>query len=187
MTYLYKLIWFSVLIFLISSCASSKKRNTQYRANRNYSEVSKKPPQPSPNLRDEVIINASKYAGTPYRYGGKQPSTGFDCSGFISYIYDKTGLNAKGASYHQAKLGTYVGFSDLKPGDLVFFGNKSKVSHVAMVFSVQNNSVKVIHSTKSRGVTIDDISYSNYWRKKYLFSKDLISLAEHSDFALSGQ
>lgn len=185
MTHFYKLLFGLVLIFTISSCASSKKNDIQYRANRNYSDVPKKQKDLSIHLRDEVIINASKYAGTPYKYGGKQPSTGFDCSGFISYIYAKSGLNARGASYHQANLGTYVGFSEMKPGDLIFFGNNNKVSHVAMVFSVKNKNIKVIHSTKSRGVVIDDISNSNYWRKKYLFSKDLISLKEHSEMALS--
>jgi cell wall-associated NlpC family hydrolase len=185
MTPFYKISFILSLIILLGSCASSKNNRSDYHANRNYSYKQKSKLSKHSLLRDELIINASKYAGTPYKYGGKKPSSGFDCSGFISYVYNKSGLSADGASYQQANLGSYVGFSDLKPGDLLFFGNKEKVSHVAMVYSVKNKNISVIHSTKSRGVIVETITNSRYWQKKYLFSKNLISLHEQADLAHS--
>jgi len=62
----------------------------------------------------------------------------------------------------------------LKEGDLVFFGSKRKVSHVAIVASVEKNKIEVIHSTSSRGVVIDNISNSDYWQKRYLFGRDVL-------------
>jgi cell wall-associated NlpC family hydrolase len=187
MTPFFKISFILTLIILLGSCASSKNNSVNYRANRNYSyKLRNKLPKHS-LLRDELIINASKYAGTPYKYGGKRPSSGFDCSGFISYVYQKSGLSADGASYQQANLGSYVGFSDLKPGDLLFFGNKDKVSHVAMVYSVKNKKISVIHSTKSRGVIVENITNSRYWQNKYMFSKNLISFDEQPDLAHSNK
>ena len=65
--------------------------------------------------------------------------------------------------------------SELQEGDLVFFGTNNKVSHVAIVANVDQNELKVIHSTSSRGVVIDDISSSNYWKKRYLFGRDVMN------------
>jgi len=124
--------------------------------------------------RYSIVQTAKKYLGKPYNYGGKKPNSGFDCSGFTSYVYAENGIQVKGASYHQAKLGVKKSMKDLKEGDLVFFGSKRKVSHVGIVAEADKGNIAVIHSTSSRGVVIDDITNSDYWRKKYLFGRDVI-------------
>jgi len=104
--------------------------------------------------------------GKPYVYGGKKPSSGFDCSGFTAHVYNENGVPVSGPSYQQAKQGKKKAMRELKEGDLVFFGSGRKVTHVAIVANADRSS---------RGVVIDDISNSDYWQKRYLFGRDVIN------------
>ncbi|OPJ61276.1 NlpC/P60 family protein [Clostridium oryzae] len=79
---------------------------------------------------DAVVQYAMTFRGTPYHWGGTSPSTGFDCSGFMKYVYAHFGVNLPRSSGDQSRYGTPVSSSDLQPGDLVFFG--SPVHHVGM-------------------------------------------------------
>jgi len=71
----------------------------------------------------EVCAIAARYLGVPYRYGGASPSTGFDCSGFVMYVYAQIGMSLPHYSGSQQQMGTPVSMSALAPGDLVFRGN----------------------------------------------------------------
>lgn len=68
-----------------------------------------------------VIAEAKKYLGVPYKWGGSSPS-GFDCSGFTSYVYKKVGISLPRTSRAQQNVGTKVSLSNVQPGDLVFMG-----------------------------------------------------------------
>jgi cell wall-associated NlpC family hydrolase len=70
---------------------------------------------------DAVISYASNFLGVPYVWGGTTPA-GFDCSGFVKYVYAHFGITLPRVAADQQKVGTYVSRADLKPGDLVFFG-----------------------------------------------------------------
>jgi cell wall-associated NlpC family hydrolase len=70
---------------------------------------------------DAVISYASNFLGVPYVWGGTTPA-GFDCSGFVKYVYAHFGVTLPRVAADQQKVGTYVSRADLKPGDLVFFG-----------------------------------------------------------------
>jgi cell wall-associated NlpC family hydrolase len=71
---------------------------------------------------DAVIANAKQYLGVPYVWGGSTPS-GFDCSGFVSYVYRSVGISLPRTSSAQQNVGTRVSFNQLQPGDLVFKGS----------------------------------------------------------------
>lgn len=71
----------------------------------------------------EVCAIAARYLGIPYKYGGASPSTGFDCSGFVMYVYAQIGISLPHYSGSQQQMGTPVSMSALQPGDLVFRGN----------------------------------------------------------------
>jgi peptidoglycan DL-endopeptidase CwlO len=86
-------------------------------------------PPPDGTQASQVISLAMQHLGTPYVWGGSSPSTGFDCSGLISYVYAQIGISLP---HHAASIysyGTPVAYEDLQPGDLVFF---SGLSHMGM-------------------------------------------------------
>jgi cell wall-associated NlpC family hydrolase len=78
-----------------------------------------------------VGIRAASYArrllGVPYRYGGSSPRTGFDCSGFVRYVYAHFGISLQHSSFADYWRGRRVGRWQMKPGDLVFFDGEGHV------------------------------------------------------------
>jgi len=120
------------------------------------------------HVRYEIARLAKKQLGTKYKYAGKSPKTGFDCSGFTHYVLKNHGVNVSGSSAAQAEQGKKINLKNARPGDLVFFkrGGKGRVFHVAMIYENKTGSPKVIHSTSSRGVVIDDLLQSSYWEPK---------------------
>ena len=72
---------------------------------------------------------ARRFLGVPYRWGGDSPSGGFDCSGFVRYVYGHFGRSLPHSSYADFDLGRRVSRGSLRPGDLVFFDG---VGHVGM-------------------------------------------------------
>ena len=125
------------------------------------------------NLRSNIVEEAKKYVGIPYQYGGKKPN-GFDCSGLTSYVLKKNKISIADGSFNQAKQGRRVALSQTKAGDLVFFGRNGKVNHVAMVLSNQRNTINVIHSTSGKGVLVEDILASSYWKQRLLYARNVI-------------
>jgi peptidoglycan DL-endopeptidase CwlO len=76
---------------------------------------------PPPARYGGVVGIAMQYLGIPYRWGGSSPSTGFDCSGFVMYVYAQVGVSLPHNAAAQYGYGTPVSRSDLQPGDIVFF------------------------------------------------------------------
>ena len=108
---------------------------------------------------DAIIATAKKYIGVPYLWAGSTPS-GFDCSGFVQYVFKAHGVSLNRTCETQYQHGTFVSKSNLKPGDLVFFQNtyKSGISHVGIY--IGNN--QFIHASSSKGVVISDLTSSYY-------------------------
>jgi cell wall-associated NlpC family hydrolase len=105
-----------------------------------------------------VLATAERYLGTRYRYGGATPAAGFDCSGFVQYVFGRNGIDLPRTSRQQASAGRPlpVGVDSLKPGDLMLFSSKGTgVNHVAIY--VGDN--RILHSTAGAGkVVYDDLS-----------------------------
>ena len=80
-------------------------------------------PPPGTGANGAAASDALKFLGTPYRWGGSSPSTGFDCSGLVQYVYSKVGIHIPRVTDQQilASNGTPVDRKHLLPGDLVFF------------------------------------------------------------------
>lgn len=91
-----------------------------------------------------VVDEAAKYLGIPYTYAGTSPAEGFDCSGFVYYVYTNLGYSMKRTAADQATQGVYVSKEELIPGDLVFFGTADYINHVGIY--VGNGMM--IHSPK---------------------------------------
>lgn len=121
---------------------------------------------------EKIIETAKQYLGTPYVYGGASPG-GFDCSGFIYFLYTQYGYSIyRTASTQFAHDGVPVDKEDLIPGDLVFFGDSNDpIAHVGMYIG----DGEFIHSSSGDGkVTITKLSM-NYYTKYYAGAKRIIT------------
>lgn len=160
------------------SMAEKSSRNAEKRIYREPLKKEKPEVRPSASAslstREKIIETAEKYLGSPYKPGGKKPETGFDCSGFTGFIFTQNGYPLAGGSHDIAKTGKHKPKEKLIPGDLVFFGNKERISHVAIVSDVDDGKLEVIHSTTSAGVKKDNILHSEYWESRFLFGMDVI-------------
>ena len=109
-----------------------------------------------------IIATAKQYIGVPYVWGGSSPS-GFDCSGFVQYVFGKHGVTLPRTSKEQYSVGTWVAQSNLQPGDLVFYNTSgSGVSHLGIYIG----NGQFIHASTSKGVMISEMSNS-YWSARY--------------------
>lgn len=127
-------------------------------------------------FRKKVVDYGKKLVGTSYKYAGQSPKTGFDCSGFTSYVLKQFGVMASPASSAQATEGRKVALDQVLPGDLIFFGqNKRRISHVALVVKRGPEGITCVHSTTSRGVVVENVTQSAYWKPIILFARDVIS------------
>lgn len=99
---------------------------------------------------------AKQYIGNPYVWGGTSLTKGADCSGFVLSVFRNYGMNLPHSSRAQANCGTAVSLNELKPGDLVFYGNKSGINHVAIYVG----GGQVVHASNPRvGITISGMYY----------------------------
>ena len=116
-----------------------------------------------------IIATGKQYIGVPYRYGGTTPA-GFDCSGFVQYVFSKNGIGLPRVSRDQFQVGSSVSFSNLQPGDLVFFSlaKNGVVDHEGIY--VGNN--QFLNAASSRGVTI--YSLGSYWQSAYVGAKRVL-------------
>jgi cell wall-associated NlpC family hydrolase len=78
------------------------------------------PTQKTPSLGKGIVADAYALCGIPYRWGGTSPSTGFDCSGFVQYVYARNGIIIPRTSSAQNSAGKHIPMSDLQPGDIVW-------------------------------------------------------------------
>ena len=119
--------------------------------------------KPSSSTGSSIVSTAKQYLGIPYVWGGSTPS-GFDCSGFVQYVYAKHGFSLPRTSKQQWTAGTSISKASLQPGDLVFFANTytSGVSHLGIYIG----NGQFIHASSSKGVIISDLSNS-YWASHY--------------------
>lgn len=114
---------------------------------------------------DQIVSFARQYLGYRYVYGGTTPSTGFDCSGFIYYIYKSCGYSISRSLSAQANTGTAVSKSELQAGDIVFFNNTSSgaLGHVGIYIG---NGTMIHAANSKRGVVTDTIN-SGYYNTYY--------------------
>lgn len=130
------------------------------------------------NISDNIIQTAMKFIGTRYRRGTAGPKT-FDCSGFTSYVFGKLNILLSRSSRDQYRQGEAVKkISDLRRGDLVFFGGSRatrSVGHVGIVTDVANDgkSFNFVHAACS-GVKVDN-STSSYYSRRYIGARRVLA------------
>jgi cell wall-associated NlpC family hydrolase len=125
---------------------------------------------------DNIISVGKMFLGIPYRWGGTSEN-GFDCSGFIKYIFEWFGIQLPRTSREMASYGSYVSKNELQKGDLIFFSgrnmNSGVIGHIGIVVEVTNEAIKMMHSSSSQGVHIEDLNQSVYFSKRYMTARRL--------------
>ena len=117
---------------------------------------------------DSLVNFAKKFIGTPYLWAGETPK-GFDCSGFVYYVYNHFGINTTHNSYDFPQLGEPVSIDSCQTGDVILFTREKakdrKIGHVGLVISKLGEPLTFIQSSSSKkhnGVVITDYNKSHY-------------------------
>ena len=117
-----------------------------------------------------ILATAKKYLGVPYVFGGTTPD-GFDCSGFIQYVFNELGYKIPRLADEQFLLGHSAKVSQLEAGDLVFFETYMEgASHCGIYVGDR----KFLHVSSSRGVRIDSLD-NDYWSPRFFGARKIIS------------
>ncbi|WP_084543956.1 C40 family peptidase [Paenisporosarcina indica] len=123
---------------------------------------------------NKIVSTANQVMGTKYVWGGTT-TKGFDCSGFIGYVYKKAGVALPRTTAGMITVGTSVSKNNLKAGDLVFFNTSGKgVSHAGIYIG----NGKFAHSSSSKGVSVSKLNDPYYWGAKYMGAKRVAKVSQ---------
>ena len=120
-------------------------------------------------LANNIISLSMNYLGVPYVFGGTSPY-GFDCSGYVQYVFAKSGISLPRTADVQYEVGTPISTTDLVTGDLVFF---STYTYGASHVGIYVGDGQFIHASSSRGVTVDSLG-SSYWSSHYIGARRIL-------------
>jgi len=143
-----------LLLFIVNGCATVREKPPAL-------------PPSKPEVRKVIIKTALSLKGRPYKKTAKGPDA-FDCSGFVEYVYKKAKISLPPSTREQNQIGEKIALKDVSPGDLVFF-RTIKVFHVGIML----NKKEFIHSSTTKGVSIDRID-ENYWKKKKAYFRRVL-------------
>jgi cell wall-associated NlpC family hydrolase len=156
-------LWFTVLLLLTASPVWAKGLFDTIQPATRETQNEIQPHRQS--TMQEVLLNALSLKGIRYRYGGTSPETGFDCSGFVRYVFrEAANISLPHNARAISQIGNIIAPDQLQPGDLVFYNTmKSAFSHVGIYLG--NN--RFIHAPSSgRGIRIVDMDDA-YWSKRF--------------------
>ena len=130
---------------------------------------------------DTLLAYAASFEGVRYRPAGKGP-TSFDCSGFTSYVFKKIGISLASSSSEQGKQGVEIPISEIRPGDLVFFGGRrdarnSRIGHVGIIYRLDPDDPEnffFIHSAFNIGVSVLNYKTSKYYTARLRCFRNVI-------------
>lgn len=159
------------LLIFLSSCGASRKVVTK--TSQNYGSpirskviIKKEVPVIIINTRKvsagEVVSFAKKQIGTPYAYGSSIKTKGFDCSGFINYVFGHFNIPVPRISYQFTNAGKEVFIENSRRGDIILFtgsnANSGIVGHMGIITKNNNGQIQFIHASSSRGVMISGMN-----------------------------
>lgn len=115
--------------------------------------------------RRELLLRALSLVGAPYKYGGRSPDTGFDCSGLVHYLFSEVrGVALPRRAQEMSRVGDTVGRHELAPGDLVFFDTlREPFSHVGIYLG----NHRFVHAPSSGGRVEVVAMTDRYWARRY--------------------
>jgi cell wall-associated NlpC family hydrolase len=165
-----RLLIISSLILFLSACSTIRE------------DVSSPAPAPAStpvtksndeSQMNNLAIYAMSLYETPYQYGGKSRVNGFDCSGFVQYVFQNSlGLQLPRTSAEMGRLGKPLSTAQLKPGDLVFFNTTRKRNSHVGIFIGEN---RFVHSPKTgKAIMITSLN-DQYWNARFDGARRIVS------------
>jgi cell wall-associated NlpC family hydrolase len=131
------------------------------------------PPLASPIVPPALVATALGYRGTPYRNGGSDPS-GFDCSGFVQWVFAQHGTRLPREVRDQFRAGEEIDMDEVQPGDLVFFETVARgASHVGIALG----NDEFVHAPSSRGVVRVERYTGSYWSPRLVGARRVAPVA----------
>ena len=120
----------------------------------------------------ELVSFAETLIGTPYKYASTDPRAGFDCSGFVTYVFNHFNILVPRSSIHFTTVGKKILLTGAKPGDLILFtGTDSTiqtVGHIGIIVSNEDGLVRFIHSTSGRAYGVVITPLEEYYTGRFV-------------------
>lgn len=158
-------------LFKISDDSVSSRSLTEERDENEANQL--EVPEASNSNASEVVNYSKQYLGYPYIVGGKNPSTGFDCSGFTRYVFLNFGYSLGSTAASQTSVGTEISRDNLKPGDLILFLNEEKtgIGHTGIYI----DGGEFIHAANpQRGVVTDNLNTNSYYNERFVTARRIV-------------
>jgi len=141
-----------------------------------YEALMATPAQPVSEERRQVIERAKSLLGTPYKYGGRSPIKGFDCTGFVQYVFDRAAaVSLPRRSVEQVQAGKAVVPREIQPGDLVYFKIEEERSPHSLHIGIYLGRGRFIHAPSANGVVNIQSLGDDYWRTRFLGGRRILS------------
>ena len=98
------------------------------------------------SMAQKVVNYARQFLGGKYSWGGSSPSSGFDCSGLIKYVFNSVGIDLPRTATQQGKVGQEINLQQAQPGDIIWFGSKNSPSgqHIGLISRIDNGQIYII-------------------------------------------
>lgn len=166
----FQILLFIGLCFYMATCTSALKKDRLGVEGHRTMKMTKES-----ELRKDIVRFSKKFIGTRYRAGGKTPK-GFDCSGYTGYVMREFGVELNASARSQETQGKKITTDKVQPGDLIFFrrSRSGSVFHVGIVVSNTSDGITMIHGSSSRGIVIDNINKSSYWKSKIMTARNMV-------------
>lgn len=123
---------------------------------------------------DTIVGLATSLLGVPYRYGGITPEQGFDCSGFVKFVFSNFGFDIPRTTVEMADFGEEIHLDSCKKGDIILFSGrdmkKRPIGHAGIIISNMDEPLKFIHSATSnnRGIVISAFDGLDYYKSRFV-------------------
>jgi lipoprotein Spr len=179
----------SLSTLIILFCVANVLVSTAYagKSTRAHKEKSSRPVLNSDSVSaDSLLQFAESLMGTRYRPKSSDPSTGFDCSGFVSYVFKNFNFNVPRSSCEFISVGEKIRLEDAMPGDIILFTGTKKhtrrIGHMGIVVCNDGSDFKFIHSTSGKEYCVTISSMDNNYKRRYV---QIIRLLKQNDNLLA--
>jgi cell wall-associated NlpC family hydrolase len=175
-----KTLYFTVTLFafLLLSCRGTRQQNKPSKTNTTTTTATAINPKAKYFTklavvnRQNLIAYARTLKGTPYLYGGNNPKTGLDCSGFVFLVLNKFNVKAPRVSKDFTNEGATIPLASVTPGDILLFTGSNHgsgiVGHLGFVTENKNGKIIFIHSASGKNIGVTETEFAYYWKEHFV-------------------